>query len=133
MRLESKTGTIGNSDEKIFNFLSNFKNFEHLIPKDRVRNLEVDDDSFSFSVDLIGSMGVKIAEKEPYKLIKLSSKEDSRFDFSFWVQIKKAGDELSHIKLTLDAKINPMIQMMVKKPAQEFLDKLVDQMAELPY
>jgi hypothetical protein len=29
--------------------------------------------------------------------------------------------------------MNPMLEMMAKKPLQEFLDKLVDQLARYPY
>jgi hypothetical protein len=34
----------------------------------------------------------------------------------------------TRIKLTIQADINPMVQMMAKKPLQNFLDLLVDQL-----
>jgi carbon monoxide dehydrogenase subunit G len=34
----------------------------------------------------------------------------------------------TRVKLTLEADLNPMVQMMAKKPLKEFLDKLIDQL-----
>ncbi len=133
MKLESKTGTVPSSEERIFNFLSDFTNFKQLIPTDRVSDWESDADSCSFSVHPIGKTGIKIVEKEPYSLLKLSSLDESKFQFLFWLQLKPAGENTTHIKLTLDARLNAMMEMMAKKPLQEFLDKLVDQLTRFSF
>jgi carbon monoxide dehydrogenase subunit G len=133
MRLESKTGTILNSDERIYNFLSNFNNFRHLIPEDKVQNWQSDEDSCRFKVNPIGQTGVRIIEKIPHSLIKLSSLEESNFHFQFWAQLKSAAEKTTHIRLILDVEMNKMLEMMARKPLQEFLDKLVDQLARYTY
>lgn len=133
MRLESKIGKINNSDERIYNFLTDFNNFKNLIPQDKVENWESDEDSCRFSIHPIGQTGIKILEKEPYKLIKLTSLDESKFNFIFWAQLKPAGELSTHIKLTLEVQLNPMMEVMAKKPLQEFLDKLVDQLARYPF
>ncbi len=133
MQLESKIGTIQNSDERIYNFLSNFNNFRHLIPEDKVQDWQSDEDSCRFKINPIGQTGVRIIEKEPYKLIKLSSLEDSSFKFLFWAQFKSQEENTTHIKLTLDVEMNKMLEMMARKPLQEFLDKLVDQLAKYSF
>ena len=133
MKLESKIGLIDSTDERIYNFLTDFNNFKHLIPEDKVENWESDENSCSFSINPIGETGVKIIEKEPYKLIKLTNLEESNFNFIFWVQLKPAGEFTTHIKLTLEVKLNQMLEMMAKKPLQEFLDKLVDQLSRYPF
>ncbi len=128
MKLESKIGKIVSSDEQVYNFLTDFNNFKNLVPNDKISHWKSDEDSCSFSVNPIGKTGIKLLEKEPYKLIKLTSLDDDRFNFTFWVQLKKLEENDTRIKLTLEADMNPMIQMMAKKPLQEFLDKLVDQL-----
>lgn len=128
MKLESKIGHVKSSDEKVFNFLSDFNNFQHLIPQDKVQNWESDTDWCRFSVSPIGQTGIKIIEKEANSLIKLSSLEEGNLNFLFWVQLKPADESTSYIKLTLDVKLNTMMEMMAKKPLQEFLNKLVDQL-----
>ena len=130
MKLESKIGKIETTDERIYNFLTDFNNFKNLIPADKIKNWQSDETSCSFTVDPIGNTGVKIIEKEPYKLIKLKNLEESSMNFTFWVQLKMLSDTDTRIKLTLEANLNPMIQAMAKKPLQEFLDKLVDQLTK---
>lgn len=133
MKLESKVGTITNSEEKIYTFLTNFKNFDHLIPQDKVSNWESAIDQCSFEIDGIGKTGMKIIEKEPNKLIKIGSLENSRFDFLLWIQLKQVSENETKVKLTLQPELNPMFQMMAKKPLQQFLDTLLDRMSEMKF
>jgi len=128
MRLESKIGKVSFSDEAVYNFLTDFNNFKNLIPEDKISNWRSDENSCSFSVNPIGETGIKIIEKDPFKLVKLKSLESDKFNFTFWVQLKMLEEKDTRIKLTLEADLNPMIQMMAKKPLQEFLDKLIDQL-----
>lgn len=128
MKLESKIGKVSYSDEKVYNFLTDFNNFKNLFPADKVSNWKSDENSCSFSVNPIGETGIKIVEKDPFKLVKLKSLENDKFNFTFWVQLKMLEEKDTRIKLTLEADLNPMIQMMAKKPLQEFLDKLIDQL-----
>ncbi|MCG8700348.1 MAG: SRPBCC family protein [Bacteroidales bacterium] len=133
MKLESKIGKIENSDERIFNFLSDFENIKKLVPEDKVENWESGEDWCTFSVNPVGKTGVKIVEKEEFKLLKFTSIEESQYNFFFWLQLKQVSENDTRVKLTLDVNLNAMVQMMAKKPLKEFLDKLVDQLATLPY
>ena len=133
MRLESKIGKLYYSDERIYNFLTDFNNFKHLIPPDKVKNWQSDDSSCRFTIDPVGETGVRIVEKEPHKLIKLANLEESKLNFFFWVQLKMVAENDTRIKLTIEAEISPMIQMMAKKPLQDFLDKLVDQLSKFTF
>jgi carbon monoxide dehydrogenase subunit G len=133
MRLESKIGSVESSDEKIFNFLSNFNNFKHLIPTDKVQDWESDENSCRFKVAGIGQTGVRIIEKEPNSMIKLASLEESIFQFNFWAQLKASEENLTHLRLTLEVEMNKMLEMMARKPLQDFLDKLVEQLARYSY
>ena len=133
MKLESRIGKVSYSDEEVYNFLTDFNNFKNLIPEDKVSNWKSDENSCSFSVNPIGETGIKIIEKEPFKLIKLTSLENDKYNFTFWVQLKMLEEKDTRIKLTLKADLNPMVQMMAKKPLQEFLDKLVDQLEKYDF
>lgn len=128
MRLESKIGNIKHKDEDIYTFLTDFNNLKNLVPADKVQNWQADENSCRFTVAPLGEAGVKILEKEPYKLIKLTGIDTVKYTFYLWIQIKQLAESDSRIKLTMEVDLNPMMQMMVKKPLQEFLDKVVDQL-----
>jgi len=133
MKLESRIGKIAAQDEKIYDFLTNFNNFKNLIPADKVQNWVSDKESCSFSVSPIGNVGFKIIEKQPFNYIKLTNKDDTKIGFNFWVQLNQVDTNDTRIKLTIDAKLNPFMEMMAKKPLKEFLDKLVGQMEQYTF
>ncbi|MBN2818214.1 MAG: hypothetical protein JXP36_04565 [Bacteroidales bacterium] len=133
MRLESKIGKIYAKDEKIFKFLTNFDNFKTLIPADKVSDWQSDGDTCTFTVSPVGKTGFRITEKEEYKLVKLSNLEDTQYDFKLWIQLKQIDSDTTASKLTMEVELNPMMQMMAKKPLQTFLDTLVDQIGKINY
>ena len=119
--------------EKIFSFISNFNNFEDLIPLDKIKDWESTEDTCRFKVDGIGDAGLKIIEKEPYKTVKFSTDGKVPFNFFLWVQLKEVADNDTRIKLTLKADLNPMMKMMVAKPINKFLNMLGDSIAGYHY
>lgn len=132
-KIESKIGKIQAAPEKVYSFLSDFRNFSKLIPPDKVKDWWADEDSCRFTVDGVGQTGLRIIEKEPYSLIKITGAEGSKFDFFFWVQIKEAAPYDSRLKLTIKVELNPMLKMMATKPLQNFVDSLVDQLEKIPF
>lgn len=133
MKLESKVGKVDSSDQKIYKFLTNFNNFQQLIPADKIKDWQSDDDSCSFSIDPVGKTGFKIVEKEPHKMVKLTNLEETAYNFFFWVQLKQLEENQTAIKLTMDLELNQMMAMMAKKPIQTFLDTLVDQIKKINF
>jgi hypothetical protein len=132
-KIESKIGRISKSDEKIYNFLSDFNNFQQLIPADKVKNWSSSTDSCHFTVDGIGDAGMKILEKTPFSLIKITSDRKTPISFFLWIQIKKIDENSSGIKIVIEPQVNAMILMMVKGPLQNFVDMLIDQLGKLTF
>ena len=127
-KIESRIGKIASSEEHIYNFISNFNNFKAFIPTDKVQDFQSTDDTCSFSVPKMGTVGLRIIERMPYNTIKISGDGMANQKFAFWVQLKQVTDIDTRVKLTISADLNPMLKMMVAKPLQGFVDKLVDAM-----
>jgi len=132
-RIVSKIGIVKQPAEKIFNFISNFNNFSQLIPEDKVKDFESTDDTCRFKVEGIGQAGLRIIEKEPHKLIKISSDEETTFDLLLWIQIKEIEPGDSRMKITTEVTLNPIMATMVKKPLKNFVDTLIDQAEKISY
>ncbi|MFP4025412.1 MAG: SRPBCC family protein [Thiohalospira sp.] len=126
----SKIGKINKQDQFIYNFLSDFRNLESVIPKDKISDFEATEETCKFRIEGIGEAGLKTVEKKPCQLIKISSDGKSPFEFSFWIQLKPIEKEenTTAIRLTIDARLNPMMKMMVGKHLQKGIDSLVDHM-----
>jgi len=132
-RIESKIGVVKQPAEKIFNFVSNFKNFSQLIPMDKVKNFESTGDTCRFTVEGIGQVGLKIIERVPHKLIKISSDEKTSFDLFLWIQIKELEPGDSRMKITTEVFLNPMMAKVVKIPLKKFVDTLIDQAEKITF
>jgi len=132
-KIESRIGTIKHSDRKIFEFLSDFNNFEQLIPADKVKNYTSDGESCSFTVDGIGNVGLRIIEKEEFKLLKISSEGKSPIAFLMWIQMKQVDEKDTKVKITVDPQVNAMLMGMVKKPLKDFSDALIDRLEKLSF
>lgn len=130
--IESKQGRIRAGEERVYNFLTDIRNLDKLIPSDKVQDWESSEDSCSFSIPQYGSIKLRITEKEPNRLIKIEPEGPSPMGFSFYIQMKEAGPDDTRIKLTFRAEMNPMIKAMIKGPLQRGLDQIVDTVENIP-
>jgi carbon monoxide dehydrogenase subunit G len=131
MKIESKTVALKESQETIFNFLTDFRNFEKLVPQDRVNNWTATLDTCSFNISGMADIGMKITDTEPHSKILILSHGKNPFDFSLTVNIKKTGEETSEANLIFNANVNPFLAMMVEKPLGNFFNMLADKLKEL--
>ena len=122
-KIESTERKINQSVDKVYNFLSNFNNFEGLMPE-KVSNWTSTEDSCYFSIMGIASLGMRIVEIQP-NLIKMVDDGKVPFKFDFMVSITES-DKNSIVKLTFDAQLNPMLKMVAVGPLKDFLEKLLD-------
>ena len=132
-KIESKIGKVKQPADKIYKYISDFNNFQSLIPEDKVKDFESTEDTCRFTVEGIGQAGLKIIEKKPFSLIKISSDEQTSFDFLLWIQIKEVEPADSRIRITTEVNLNPMMAAMAKKPLKNFMDTLVEQAEKLNY
>lgn len=131
MEVVSKTGMIDYSDEKIFNFLSDMRNFNDIVPPE-IQNWKSYEDSCSFSAKG-QNVTLRIAEKDPYKLIKISGDEEFSKKFNFWIQLKRVGENKTAARIVVRAKLNMFEKAAVKKPLQDGVDMIIDYLKLIQY
>jgi carbon monoxide dehydrogenase subunit G len=131
LKVVSKIGKVQNTDERIFQFLSDFRNFDRLIPPD-VEGWESDANRCHFR--LKGqAIELQIVERIPFKTIKIQSDDGSAFPFTFWIQFVSVSAYDTRVRLTVHADVNMMMKVVLKKQLKKGLDQLVDQLAIIPY
>ena len=132
---ESAVKTIYASEQNIFAVLSDLRNAEKLkgrIPEDKVKDIQIWQDSISFVVEPVGELSLRIIDTEPFKTIKFVG-ENSPVDFFVWIKLEKTDEAETEMKITLKADLNPIIKMMAEKPLQQFVDMLANALATLEY
>ena len=134
MKIESKIGKSEFSDQEIYRFISNFNNFKDLLPEGKVSAWESSEDECSFNVDPLGRTGLRMVEKSPNSLIKISSRpEFSKYQFTIWIQLKKLAETDTRIKVTVEPHVNQMMLPMLIIPLKKFVDTLVKKMESFDF
>lgn len=133
LKLDSKTGIAKGSPEEVYNYISDFRNFAHLLPTDRLRDLEISEEMLRFGIDGLGTVGLMIAEKHPFNQLVIQATKESSADFVFWIYIAEAPESKSLVSVTLQANLNMFLEMMAKGPLQQFIDLIVDKIALLEF
>lgn len=132
-RIESDKVDTNRSAEKLFVFLTDFNNFNKLLPEDKVSGFQSTTDTCSFSVKNMPVIGMKIVGKTPFTQIKIVSHQGKvPFDFTLDVNFVPKGDNNSEAQMIFEADMNPMIRMMVEKPLSNFFNMLVHKLKDLP-
>ncbi|TAH41332.1 MAG: SRPBCC family protein [Bacteroidetes bacterium] len=129
-KIDSEKVTIEKPAKEIFEFLSNFNNFQKLMPE-QVTNWESTEEECSFTIAGMASLGMKIQDKIPNSLIRVARHGKAPFDFLLNCNIEDKGKDCE-VQLSFDADLNPMLKMMAVKPLGNFLNLLVNKLKSLP-
>jgi|AntAceMinimDraft_16_1070373.scaffolds.fasta_scaffold25124_3 carbon monoxide dehydrogenase subunit G len=127
-KIVSKIGKINSSAQSIYNYLSNFKNFDRIAQHPDIKNWEATEDTCHFSVKGFNNIGMKIKNREPYKTIQIASDGKTPFEFLLWIQLLDKGPYDTRIRITVHAKLNPVMKMMLGKTLTKFVNNAVDQL-----
>ena len=127
--LESKKTLIKNSPENIYAFMSDFNNFEKLMPE-QVTNWKSTEDTCSFTISGMADLSMKIAEKVQSEYIKYEASVKNPFDYFLENKNIAADNNQCISQLIFHANLNPMLKMMASKPLQNFVNMLVEKLKE---
>ena len=127
--IESNEALVNKSAQEVYYFLSDFRNFEKLMPE-QVVNWIADENECSFTIKGMASLGMKIKNKTPNSLIEIESSGKTPFGFVMKCMIAEKQNQ-SVVKLAIEAELNPMLKMMAEKPLTNFLNLLVTKLAEV--
>jgi len=129
MNLESPTVTVNKNANDLFDFLTDVKNFETIMPEN-TDTFEATGDGFIFALKGMPKIKLKLTEKiQPTKIVLASAAE--KFPFTLTGNIVALEENTSSINLNFAGDFNPMMAMMIKKPLQKFIDTLAENLSNL--
>jgi hypothetical protein len=129
-KIESNPVEISTSAKNVLDFLSNFSNFEKLMPP-QITNWQCTEDSCSFTIQNMATLAMRIKEKtEPTKLVIVSEKP-SPFHFELICELEVLAENTCRSTIRLHADMNAMLAMMAKNPLQNFVNILNDQLKKM--
>lgn len=150
---ESQIKFLSAPVESVYTTLSNLENFRPILENaqnnpmvrqkmeeagqdpsqlDKLKDVELSSDHISIPAPMIGSLSLRIIEREENKCIKMVT-EQSPVDATLWIQVLPVSAGGSKMRLTLKAELNMMMKMMIGSKLEEGIDKFADMLASLPY
>jgi ribosome-associated toxin RatA of RatAB toxin-antitoxin module len=132
MHLESETTTVQKSQQQTFEFLTDVRNYEKIMP-DSIQKFEIkekEEETFLFQLKGMPEIKLKMQEKIPYQTAVLGSGSD-KFPFTLKAEIEAVSDNASKVQLLFDGEFNAMMAMMVKSPLKKFINTLSENLGKL--
>lgn len=129
MNLKSPIVSVSKSSKEVFEFLSDLKNFEQLMPEN-TQKFEVDGDSFLFSLKGMPEIRLVLKEKTEFSNITLGA-ASSKLPFTLSGNLTEVSKNESQAQLVFSGDFNPMMAMMVKKPLTKFIEVLAENISKL--
>ncbi len=129
-KIESDIVQIDNSAATIFDYLSNFNNFQKLMPE-QVTNWQSTPDECTFTINGMATIGMKILEKTPFTKITIGSNGKVPFEFKLFVLLTEKEATACSGQLLFESDLNPMLKMMVVKPLTNFFNMLAQRMKDI--
>jgi carbon monoxide dehydrogenase subunit G len=127
MKLESPKTTIPKSAQETFDFLSDVKNFEKLMPENISKFEVLGEDKFLFA--LKGMPEIILKKKETTAPVKVVlGAAGGKLDFSLTAHITEVASDKSEVELIFEGEFNAMMAMMIKGPINKFIETLVGNM-----
>jgi hypothetical protein len=112
--------------------LSNLERVRDRIPEDKLQDFQFDSDSVQVSVAPVGTIKLRIIEREENKCVKFET-EQSPLPFNLWIQVLPVSETESKMKITVKADIPFMLKGMVSGPLQDGVEKIADALSQIPY
>jgi hypothetical protein len=120
---------IGVKPEEIFTFFDDLGNLGMIMP-DQVTVTRSSIRECSFFIKNLGNLGVKKGETVFPNSISFPATENAKVKFRLILDISPENNQHSGAAFRIVADMNPMVEMMVRRPLTNFVDMLADNLAK---
>jgi len=130
MHIETPKRTVEKSQAAVFEFLTDLKNFEHLMP-DSIAKFEVlNDNRFLFQLKGMPEIVLERKEQTPNSQIILGAASE-KLPFTLTADILELGATQSEVILSFAGEFNAMMAMMIKNPITNFMGTLSENLKKV--
>ncbi len=130
MYLESPKSIVEKNPEAVFEFLTDLKNFEQLMPETISKFEVLNEDRFLFQLKGMPEIVLERKEETPNSQVVLGAASD-KLSFNLTADITELEEDQSEVTLSFTGKFNAMMGMMIKKPITNFIKTLSENLSEI--
>lgn len=130
MLIETPNKTIPKGDQEVFDFLTDLKNFEKLMPENIDKFELINQDRFLFSLKGMPEIVLERKGQTPNSQIVLGA-ASQKLPFTLTADIAKLSEGESEVTLRFSGEFNAMMGMMIKKPITNFMGALSENLEKI--
>ncbi|RIV47148.1 SRPBCC family protein [Flagellimonas pelagia] len=130
MHIEATKKKVAKSDKEVFEFLTDIKNFETLMPENIDKFEVLDENTFKFALKGMPEIILRLKEQNPNDKVVLGAASD-KLPFTLTADIIALGDNESEVGLSFEGQFNAMMAMMIKSPITNFMETLSTNMDKI--
>lgn len=130
MYLETPEKTIAKGNKEVFEFLSDLKNFEILMP-DNIDKFEVlSEDRFLFALKGMPEIVLERKSQTEFSQLVLGAASE-KLPFTLTADVSDKGGSETDVKLSFEGEFNAMMAMMIKSPITNFIGALSENLSKI--
>ena len=128
-KFESEQVVLQSPCEKVFEFLSDFRNLESLMPE-QVNNWQATEDDCSFTIQGVADLSMEVASRSAGRNIHIVSRKGNPVAYSldYFFRTKDNGCE---VYVLLEADLNPFLKSIASRPLQSLVNVIAERLKEL--
>ncbi|MGB7393110.1 MAG: SRPBCC family protein [Pricia sp.] len=130
MHIETPKRPVPKGDKEVFDFLTNLKNFEKLMPENIDKFELINEDRFLFSLKGMPEIVLERKSQTPHSQIVLGAASE-KLPFTLTADIAKNTENESEVALSFEGEFNTMMAMMIKKPITKFMGTLSENLEKI--
>lgn len=132
MEIIKESNVIPYSSEKLYSHIIDIDNYEQIL-KDEIRSFDkLSDNEFKIKIGNMPGINLLLNELSENNEVKLSS-NDSNLNFYILIKIDAIESNSSKIKVQFVGNFSSMIEMMIKKPLNAFIDSLKNKIENISF
>ena len=132
MEIIKESKVIPYSSEKLYSYIINIDNYEQIL-KDEIRSFDkLSENEFKIKIGNMPGINLLLNELPENNEVKLSS-NDSNLNFYILIKIDAIESNSSKIKVQFVGNFLSMIEMMIKKPLNAFIDSLKNKIENISF
>ena len=130
MLIETQNTSVAKGNKEVFDFLTELKNFEILMPENIDKFEMINENRFLFSLKGMPEIVLERKDQTPNSQIVLGA-ASQKLPFTLTADIAKVSENESQVALSFEGKFNAMMGMMIKKPITNFMGTLSENLRKI--
>ena len=132
MEIIKESNVIPYSSEKLYSHIIDIDNYEQIL-KEEIRSFDkLSENEFKIKIGNMPGINLLLNELPENNEVKLSS-NDSNLNFYILIKIDAIESNSSKIKVQFVGNFSSMIEMMIKKPLNAFIDSLKNKIENISF